>query len=100
MKKQTATADEVKHAFLSDDMERDLNDIEDKISSLIDYPTSTDILAKACEAVPQEDRDSMTPLDKMCFAVRYAYIIGYMQATKIVLQTNEYSFGELFGTDD
>lgn len=96
MDKRTATAQEVKDAFLVEDIEQAVTDIAQTMGGILDYKTSEDILANCCTSLPEEQRQGLSRYDRLCWIARQAFLAGYLQATETLLETAVAGYNALF----
>lgn len=62
--------------------EEQIKEIAQKQSDLLDYEASVELMKQVMEAFPiqAEEREQVSRLDRILYAVRDAYLIGYMSA--------------------
>lgn len=66
--------------------EEQINKIAQTQSDLLDYEASVELMERVMNAFPiqPEEREKVSPLDRILYAVRGAYIIGYMSAVDTI----------------
>lgn len=62
--------------------EEQIKEIAQKQSDRLDYDASVELMERVMNAFPiqPEEREKISPLDRIIYAVRGAYIFGYMSA--------------------
>lgn len=102
--KKTATAAQVKEQFIMEiGMDAALERTRDALEKEWDIEQGTrlflDILKQLSEQAAEEgvSLDSWTPLDKMAWAVKEAYIIGFLSGFEVTMKQNEMGYNALFG---
>lgn len=62
--------------------EEQINEIAQTQSDRLDYDTSVELMGRVMNAFPiqPEDREKVSQLDRIIYAVRGAYILGYMSS--------------------
>ena len=96
MDKRTATAQEVRDAFLVEDIEQAVADIAQTMGELLDYKTSEELLVNCCTSLPEEQRQGLSRYDRLCWIARQAFLAGYLQATETLLETAVAGYNALF----
>lgn len=96
MDKRTATAQEVRDAFLVEDIGQAVTDIAQTMGEMLDYKTSEDILVNCCTSLPEEQRQGLSRYDCLCWIARQAFLAGYLQATETLLETAVAGYNALF----
>lgn len=102
MDKRTVTAQEVRDAFLVEDIEQAVAEIAQTVGELLDYKTSEELLVNCCTSLPEEQRQGLSRYDRLCWIARRAFLAGYLQATETLLETAKTGYTALFagGTGD
>lgn len=96
MKKTTATAEEVKNAFLGgvDEM---MDRISEELDDRLTYDAAQQILAVIMESIAEIKNELETPYDKTLMLIRQAYKAGFMQSTYVTAEGLKATYVELFG---
>lgn len=96
MDKRTVTAQEVRDAFLVEDIEQAVAEIAQTMGELLDYKTSEELLANCCTSLPEEQLQGLSRYDRLCWIARQAFLVGYLQATETLLETAKTGYTALF----
>lgn len=100
MDKRTVTAQEVRDAFLVEDIEQAVAEIAQTMEGLLDYKTSEELLVNCCTSLPEEQRQGLSRYDRLCWIARRAFLAGYLQATETLLETAKTGYTALFAGGD
>ena len=101
--KKTATAKQVKDNFIVSDMVEAMQKIREAQDKEWDMDRGShlflDILKQLSEQAAADgvSLEDWTPLDKMAWAVKEAYIIGFLKSFEIVMESNKMGYAALFG---
>lgn len=96
MDKRTVTAQEVRDAFLVEDIEQTVAEIAQTMGELLDNKTSEELLENCWTSLPEEQRQDLGRYDRLCWIARQAFLAGYLQATETLLKTAKIGYTALF----
>lgn len=90
------TVEQLQELIFDEEQKREIAQAE---SDRLDYEASVEIMKRVMEAFPiqAEERDQVSRLDRILYAVRGAYLIGYMSAIDILDEATRAFVADLTG---
>lgn len=96
MTRETATAAEVYETFVASDAEQALKEITATIDGQLDMEKSFELMEACVEASKGKIEDDTKPWERIVWLVRQAYILGFIYAASIYIETAEAGYKALF----
>lgn len=100
---KTVTAAQVKEQFIVSDVKDAMQKIREAQDKEWDMERAADLIVEIFKTLNRESErngesiEGWNTFDKLTWAVKEAYIIGFLKSFEIVMQTNQMGYNALFG---